>query len=145
MYTAIIILHVIVSIFLVVTVLLQVGKGASIGSTFGGTSSQALFGSAGPATFLTKITIACAVVFMFTSLYLTYLSGRTDTGSLMKEVPAVKETPAAQPDSEKGAPAGAAQEEGSALKAPSGDTAEKAHPKTTVKEGAKKAAPQPSE
>ncbi|MBI5598451.1 MAG: preprotein translocase subunit SecG [Deltaproteobacteria bacterium] len=104
MHTLIIILHVIVSIFLVIVVLLQVGKGASIGSTFGG-SSQALFGSAGPATFLSKITIACAAIFMLTSLYLTYLSGRMPGSSVMGGVPAVKSAPAAQTP-QPGAPPG---------------------------------------
>src|SRR3972149_2586299 len=93
MHTAITVLHILVSIFLVIVVLLQVGKGATIGSSFGGTSSQALFGSSGPVTFLNKITIACAVIFMLTSLYLTYLSGGRRVGSVMGSVPSVKEAP----------------------------------------------------
>jgi len=106
MHTAIIALHILVSIFLVIVVLLQVGKGATIGSTFGGTSSQALFGSSGPVTFLNKITIACAVIFMLTSLYLTYLAGGRRVGSVMGSVPAVKEAPAEknQPQGNQAAP-----------------------------------------
>lgn len=72
MYSLVVIIHIIVSIFLIVVVLLQRGKGASIGVVFGGASSQTLFGSAGPASFLTKLTAVCAVVFMLTSLYLAY-------------------------------------------------------------------------
>ncbi|MEE9613483.1 MAG: preprotein translocase subunit SecG, partial [Thermodesulfobacteriota bacterium] len=70
MYSAIIALHVAVSIVLIIFVLLQGGgKGAGIGSSFGGGgSSQALFGSSGPTTFLTKLTAASAVIFMTTSL-----------------------------------------------------------------------------
>src|SRR3990172_7162927 len=90
MYTASIILHIFVSIFLVIVVLLQAGKGASVGASFGGSSSQTLFGSAGPATFLGKITAGCAIIFMITSLYLTYMSGVRTTSSIMKDVPAVK-------------------------------------------------------
>lgn len=90
MYTAVIILHILVSIFLVIVVLLQAGKGASIGASFGGSSSQTLFGSAGPATFLSKITAGCAVVFMVTSLYLTYMGSARTTRSIMKDTPAVK-------------------------------------------------------
>ncbi len=99
MLTAVIILHVIVSIFLVIVVLLQAGKGASIGAAFGGASSQTLFGSAGPATFLAKITAACAVIFMITSLYLTYMAASRATGTIMKDVPATKQEaqPATQP------------------------------------------------
>ncbi|MBI3753820.1 MAG: preprotein translocase subunit SecG [Deltaproteobacteria bacterium] len=90
MYTAVIILHILVSIFLVIVVLLQAGKGASIGASFGGSSSQTLFGSAGPATFLTKMTAGCAVIFMITSLYLTYMAASRTTSSIMKNIPAVK-------------------------------------------------------
>lgn len=90
MYTAVIILHILVSIFLVIVVLLQAGKGASIGASFGGSSSQTLFGSAGPATFLSKITAGCAIVFMVTSLYLTYMGSARTTSSIMKDTPAAK-------------------------------------------------------
>ncbi len=86
MFTAIIVVHVLVSIVLIITVLLQSGKGASIGASFGGAGSQTLFGSAGPANFLTKITIAAAVIFMATSMYMTLYSGRSSVSSVMTEV-----------------------------------------------------------
>ena len=77
MLTAIIlIVHVIVCIALILIILLQTGKGADIGAVFGGGSSQTVFGSTGAATFLSKITIGAAVVFMITSIVLTYFSGR---------------------------------------------------------------------
>lgn len=96
MLTAIIVIHIVVSIVLIISVLLQAGKGASIGSTFGGASSQTLFGSAGPATFLTKITAFCALVFMATSLYLTFIGGAQRSSSIMRGVPAVT-APAEKP------------------------------------------------
>ena len=111
MLTAIIVLHVIVSVVIIVTVLLQTGKGASIGATFGGASSQTLFGSSGPASFLMKITIVCAVIFMFTSLYITFISGKGGMSSIMSETPAVKaiktktgKAPAAKAGGEEAAP-----------------------------------------
>jgi preprotein translocase subunit SecG len=73
LYIAVIILHVIVCALLVLIVLLQRGKGADMGAVFGGSSST-IFGSAGPGTFLSKITTAVALVFMLTSLYLAYFS-----------------------------------------------------------------------
>ena len=77
MLTAIIlIVHVIVCIALILIILLQTGKGADIGAVFGGGSSQTVFGSTGAATFLSKITIGAAIVFMVTSIVLTYFSGR---------------------------------------------------------------------
>jgi preprotein translocase subunit SecG len=95
-YTLIVIIHILVSIFLVASVLLQFGKGASMGSSFGAASTQALFGATGPTTLLAKATIGCAVVFMLTSLYLSYLAGAKVT-SVMMEVPAVQTMPAPLP------------------------------------------------
>ena len=72
-------LHVFVCIFLVAVVLLQRGKGAEIGAVFGSGASSTVFGSRGAGNFLTKLTTGCAIVFMFTSLALSYLSN-TQTG-----------------------------------------------------------------
>jgi preprotein translocase subunit SecG len=65
------VLHIAVSIILILVVLLQAGKGASMGAAFGG-SSQTVFGSSGPGTFLGKMTTIVATVFMLTSLFLSY-------------------------------------------------------------------------
>lgn len=73
MWTALVILHVLVGVALILIVLLQTGKGADMGAAFGG-SSQTLFGSAGPGTFLGKLTTAAAVIFMCTSLALAFMS-----------------------------------------------------------------------
>ena len=66
-------LHVIVCIFLVAVVLLQRGKGAEIGAVFGAGASSTVFGSRGAGNFLTKLTTGAAIVFMLTSLSLSYL------------------------------------------------------------------------
>ncbi len=68
MTTVITILHIIVALALILIVLLQTGKGAGIGAAFGGGGSGTVFGSRGPAGFLSKITAAAAIVFMITSL-----------------------------------------------------------------------------
>jgi preprotein translocase subunit SecG len=75
--------HIIVCVLMVLIVLLQKGKGADMGAAFGG-SSQTIFGSSGPGTFLGKITTAVAVVFMLTSLYLAYFSVHKEQSSLME-------------------------------------------------------------
>ena len=82
METLLIVLHVVVCLFLIAIVLLQHGKGADIGATFGG-SSQSLFGSEGPLPLLNKITTAAAIIFMLTSVALAYISSHTGTGSVM--------------------------------------------------------------
>lgn len=73
MYTLLIIIHVIVCLLMIGAILLQSGKGAEIGAAFGG-SSQTVFGSRGPANFLSKFTVITAFVFMFTSLSLAILA-----------------------------------------------------------------------
>ena len=67
------VLHVAVCIFLVAVVLLQRGKGAEVGAVFGGGASSTVFGSRGAGNFLTKLTTGAAIVFMLTSLSLSYL------------------------------------------------------------------------
>jgi preprotein translocase subunit SecG len=70
--TIITILHVIICLVLILVVLLQAGKGASMGAVFGG-SSQTVFGSSGPGGFLSRMTTGVAIVFMLTSFGLSYI------------------------------------------------------------------------
>jgi preprotein translocase subunit SecG len=93
MYTLIVILHIVVSLALILIILLQTGKGADIGAVFGGGSSQTLFGSSGPTSFLSKLTAAAAVVFMITSLFLAYFSGSRPASSIMKGAAPVQTMP----------------------------------------------------
>jgi preprotein translocase subunit SecG len=85
MDTLLTIVHVIVCLFLVGIVLLQHGKGADIGASFGG-SSQSLFGTEGPLPLLNKITTASAIIFMLTSVSLAYISSRSGSTSVMTNV-----------------------------------------------------------
>src|SRR5713226_6031478 len=64
------IVHVLVSFLLVVVVLLQSGKAADLAGAFGGAGSQTAFGPRGAATFLSKATTWCAVMFMLNSIAL---------------------------------------------------------------------------
>lgn len=82
METLLIIVHIVVCLFLIGIVLLQHGKGADIGATFGG-SSQSLFGTEGPLPLLNKITTFVAVLFMVTSISLAYISANRGSGSVM--------------------------------------------------------------
>lgn len=82
MTTILTIIHIVVSLFLIIIVLLQHGKGADMGASFGG-SSQTLFGTEGPLPLLNKITTASAIVFMITSLGLAILASSTAKDSVM--------------------------------------------------------------
>ena len=88
--TFITILHVIVAVILVITVLLQPGKGGDLGSMFGGGMSESIFGSAGAVPFLTKVTRVLAVLFMATSLTLGYFSTRDYKSTVITDIPATQ-------------------------------------------------------
>ena len=83
MTTLITIVHVLVCLFLILTILLQAGKGAGMGAAFGG-ASQTVFGGRGAAPFLAKLTTATAVVFMLTSMTLAYIASQQDDSGLQK-------------------------------------------------------------
>ncbi|MEE2703087.1 MAG: preprotein translocase subunit SecG [Myxococcota bacterium] len=67
-------LHVLTCLALIAIVLLQHGKGADLGAAFGGGASQTVFGSRGAGNFLTKLTTGAAILFMVTSLTLSYFA-----------------------------------------------------------------------
>jgi preprotein translocase subunit SecG len=73
------IIHISVCVFLILIVLLQQGKGADMGATFGG-GSQTVFGASGADNLLTKVTTTVAVLFMITSIFLTISSKPSVTG-----------------------------------------------------------------
>lgn len=84
MITLITIIHVIVSLFIIVVVLLQSGKGQDIAAAFGGMGSQTAFGPRGAATLLGKATTWSAVIFMLTSITLSIVAARhTSSGSVL--------------------------------------------------------------
>ncbi|HOS98469.1 MAG TPA: preprotein translocase subunit SecG [Deltaproteobacteria bacterium] len=108
MYVFILTIHIAVCIGLIISVLLQAGKGADIGAVFGGSGSQALFGSAGPVDFIKKATLVMVVVFMLTSLTLGFFNLERPSKSIMSGKPAATQTAPAAP----GAPSGAAVPQG---------------------------------
>lgn len=87
-------IHVIMCLILIAIVLLQTGKGADMGAAFGG-ATQTLFGGAGPANFLNKVTTVAAIVFMLTSLSLAIISSKSDSSSKVLEAPVQKTQPVA--------------------------------------------------
>jgi preprotein translocase subunit SecG len=114
METLVLVIHVLAALAIVGLVLLQHGKGADVGAAFGSGSAGSVFGSAGSANFLSRMTAGAAIVFFLTSLGLTYFSGTRNEGrgvmapaattqdpSLPAQIPGT--VPAAPP-----APAGAA-------------------------------------
>lgn len=82
MITFLIVLHVIICVLLVVTVLLQFGKGAEMGAVMGGGASQAVFSSSAKGNFMTKLTTVLAIGFMVNSIILTTMKSRESKRSL---------------------------------------------------------------
>ena len=74
--TVLIVLHVLVALAIIGLVLLQHGKGADMGSGFGGGASGSLFGATGSANFLSRTTAVLAAVFFVLSLALAYTATR---------------------------------------------------------------------
>ena len=102
MVIALTIVHVLMCFGIIAIVLLQAGKGADIGSAFGGAGSQAVFGSMGTPTVLGKITGAIAIIFTITSFSLAILGGDRSS-SVVREGPPVS-APTAAPESGSTAP-----------------------------------------
>lgn len=114
------ILHIVVCITLILIVLLQAGKGANMGAAFGG-SSQTVFGSSGAGTFLGKLTAGVAIIFMLTSITLTYTASRKPSGLMDKaSVPAARQAAPVvpKPATSPAAPAAPVPAPGAATQAP---------------------------
>jgi preprotein translocase subunit SecG len=102
LHNIILVVHVLVAIGVIGLVLIQQGKGADAGASFGGGASATVFGSQGSGSFLTRATGILAAIFFVTSLSLAYISTQkinpTSVVDTVKEqksdVPAVETKPA---------------------------------------------------
>ena len=92
--TLVIVVHVLIALAIIGLVLLQHGKGADMGSGFGGGASGSLFGASGSANFLSRATAALATVFFITSLGLAYLATNKPKAGGGTVMDAVKTAPA---------------------------------------------------
>ena len=92
----VVVVHVLIALSIIGLVLLQHGKGADMGSGFGGGASGSLFGATGSANFLSRATAILATIFFLTSLGLAYLATNRPkaTGGVMD---AVRSAPASIP------------------------------------------------
>jgi preprotein translocase subunit SecG len=81
MYFILITLHVIICLLLIGVIMLQSGEAADLAGAFGGAGSQTAFGPRGAATFLSKATTWCAIMFMLTSMALTMHQNSTSVAA----------------------------------------------------------------
>jgi preprotein translocase subunit SecG len=87
MQTLILVLHILVCIAIIVLVLLQHGKGADVGATFGSGGSQTMFGSAGSMSFFMKLTGILALIFFENRLVLSYLASHQTNENQFLQIP----------------------------------------------------------
>lgn len=91
-------LHVLVCFVLVIVIMLQSGNAADLAGAFGGAGSQTAFGPRGAATFLSRATTWCAIIFMMTSLTLSVkrepISALSNTGSILEQTQKAGAAPA---------------------------------------------------
>ena len=91
MENLIVIVHIVIAVAIIALVLLQQGKGADAGASFGGGASQTVFGSAGSGNFLTRSTSVLATLFFVTSFSLAYFAKEKATGLVDQGLPEVQE------------------------------------------------------
>jgi len=103
MTTLLIVVHITICLLLIGIVLIQGGKGAELGSAFGGGSSQTIFGGRGAATFMNKLTTGIAVAFMVTSLILTVVSVKQKSVVSSTIIPKERALPSSPPGAKPGA------------------------------------------
>jgi preprotein translocase subunit SecG len=92
MLNLVVALQIIAALVMIGLVLIQHGKGADMGASFGSGASGSLFGATGSANFMSRSTAVCAAIFFACTLALAYFSndrGRPSTGSSVLDRPAM--------------------------------------------------------
>ena len=80
MFNLLLVVQILSSLAIISLVLLQQGKGADMGSAFGGGSAGSLFGATGAANFMSRATKWAAVVFFISTIGLAYVANRGNIG-----------------------------------------------------------------
>lgn len=94
MYSTILTIHIVVSIAMIGLILIQHGKGADAGASFGAGASGTVFGAGGSANFLTRATAVLTTIFFVTSITLAVFAKEQSQESHTLDVSGVVTTPA---------------------------------------------------
>ena len=100
MTTLLTILHVVVCLFLMLTVLLQSGKSGGMGAAFGGGNAATVFGGSGASSFLRRLTAGAATVFMLASMVFAFIASH-NSGDALEKFGAAQQDIATQKEKEK--------------------------------------------
>lgn len=94
MYSVILVTHIILAVIIIGLVLIQQGKGAEAGASFGGGGAATVFGAGGSGNFMTRLTAICTALFFVTSLTLAvYAKGKPKTGYQLPGAQVTETTP----------------------------------------------------
>lgn len=102
MQTFVLVVHIILAILIIGLILVQHGKGADAGASFGGGGAATVFGASGSGNFLTRLTAILTALFFATSLTLAVFAKKQTTGAYSLQT--VQTTPPAQPVSPESSP-----------------------------------------
>ncbi len=81
MYGILVAIHIFISLFLVITILMQSSKGGGLAGAFGGAGTSAVFGGRGAASFLQKLTTGLVISFMVVAILISFSSRSADEGT----------------------------------------------------------------
>ena len=102
MQTFVLVVHIILAVLMIVLILVQHGKGADAGASFGGGGAATVFGASGSGNFLTRLTAILTALFFATSLTLAVFAKKQTTGAYSLQT--VQTTAPAQPVSPESSP-----------------------------------------
>jgi preprotein translocase subunit SecG len=105
MQTFVLVVHIILAVLMIVLILVQHGKGADAGASFGGGGAATVFGASGSGNFLTRLTAILTALFFVTSLTLAIFAKKQSTDAYsLKAISNVPTAPAKLPETSPTAP-----------------------------------------
>ena len=105
MYSFVLVVHIILAILIIALVLVQQGKGADAGASFGGGGAATVFGASGAGNFLTRLTAIFTALFFATSLALVIFAKKQTTDAYsLKSVQTTTTAPVTSPETSPNAP-----------------------------------------
>ncbi|WP_163122276.1 preprotein translocase subunit SecG [Acinetobacter portensis] len=105
MHTFVLVVHIILAVLMIGLILVQHGKGADAGASFGGGGAATVFGASGSGSFLTRLTAVLTALFFVTSLTLAVFAKKQTTDAYsLKSVNTTTSTPATLPETSPTAP-----------------------------------------
>lgn len=105
MQNFVLVVHIILAVLMIVLILVQHGKGADAGASFGGGGAATVFGASGSANFLTRLTGVLTAIFFVTSITLAYLAKKQTTDAYgLQTLPATEQVEQKTPETSSTAP-----------------------------------------